>query len=82
MTSPRTDKNKKFFQEVVKAGGNKILIFAFAQKNRDYHLQFDIDKQKFIDNNPDVELEIDMASSDIDILIEQIKNHKSLYFCG
>lgn len=82
MTSPRTEKNKKFFQHVVKEGGNKVLIFPFAQKNRDYDLQFELDSQKFIDNNPDKNLEITMASNDIEILVEQIKEYRSLYFCG
>ncbi|HRX63807.1 MAG TPA: Type 1 glutamine amidotransferase-like domain-containing protein [Candidatus Absconditabacterales bacterium] len=82
MTSPRTEKNKKFFQHVVKEGGNKILIFPFAQKNRNYDLQFELDSQKFIDHNPDVDIECVMASDDIEVLIEQIKEYKSLYFCG
>jgi len=82
MTSPRTEKNKKFFQHVVKEWGNKILIFPFAQKNRNYDLQFELDSQKFIDHNPDVDIECVMASDDIEVLIEQIKEYKSLYFCG
>jgi len=82
MTSPRTEKNKKFFQEVVKVGGNKVLIFPFAQKNRDYDLQFELDSQKFIDNNPDVDIECAMASENVEVLVEQIKEYKSLYFCG
>ena len=82
VTSPRTEKNKKFFQEVVKAGGNKILIFPFAQNDKKYDLQFDVDSQKFIDHNPDADIECVMASDDIDILIEQIKEYDSLYFCG
>ncbi len=82
VTSPRTEKNKKFFQEVVKAGGNKILIFPFAQKNRDYKLQFEVDSQKFIEHNSDIDIECAMASNDIDILLEQIKEYDSLYFCG
>ena len=82
VTSPRTEKNKQFFQKVVKEGWNKILIFPFAQKNRDYDLQFEIDSQKFIDHNPDVDIECVMASDDIDIFIDQIREYKSLYFCG
>ena len=82
VTSPRTEKNKKFFQEVVKIGGNKILIFPFAQKDKNYQLQFEVDSQKFIDHNPDVDIECVMASDDVDILMEQIKEYKSLYFCG
>jgi len=82
MTSPRTEKNKKFFQHVVKEGWNRILIFPFAQKNRDYDLQFELDSQKFIDNNPDVDIECAMASENIEVLVEQIKEYKSLYFCG
>lgn len=82
VTSPRTEKNKKFFQHVVKEWGNKILIFPFAQKNRNYDLQFELDSQKFIDHNPDVNIECVMASDDIEVLIEQIKEYKSLYFCG
>ncbi len=81
-TSPRTEKNKKFFQEVVKVWWNKILIFPFAQKNRDYDLQFELDSQKFIDHNPHVDIECAMASEDIEVLIKQIKEYNSLYFCG
>ncbi|HKL44554.1 MAG TPA: Type 1 glutamine amidotransferase-like domain-containing protein, partial [Candidatus Absconditabacterales bacterium] len=77
-----TEKNKKFFQHVVKEGGNKVLIFPFAQKNRDYDLQFELDSQKFIDNNPDLDIECAMASNDIGVLVEQIREYKSLYFCG
>jgi len=58
------------------------LIFPFSQKNRDYDLQFELDSQKFIDNNPDVDIECAMASDNIDVLIEQIKKYRSLYFCG
>jgi len=58
------------------------LIFPFAQKNRNYDLQFELDSQKFIDHNPDVDIECVMASDDIEVLIEQIKEYKSLYFCG
>jgi hypothetical protein len=95
VTNPRTEKNKNFFQEIVKAGGNKVLIFPFAQKDRDkvlifpfaqkdrdYDLQFEIDSQKFIDNNPDVDIECTMASENIEVLVEQIKEYKLLYFCG
>jgi hypothetical protein len=82
VTSPRTEKNKKFFQHVVREGWNKILIFPFAQKDRDYQLQFELDSQKFIDHNPDVDIECAMASDDIEVLVEQIKEYRSLYFCG
>lgn len=82
VTSPRTEKNKKFFQEVVRAGWNRVLIFPFAQKDRNYDLQFEVDSQKFIDHNPDIDIECAMASDDIDILIWQIKEYKLLYFCG
>jgi len=82
VTSPRTDNNKKFFQEIVKTWWNKVLIFPFAQKDRDYDLQFEIDSQKFIDNNPDVDVECAIASDDVKILVKQIKEYKSLYFCG
>gem|GEM_PF-3836369 len=58
------------------------MIFPFAQKNRNYDLQFELDSQKFIDHNPDVDIECVMASDDIEVLIEQIKEYKSLYFCG
>ena len=81
-TSSRTEKNKIFFQEVVNIGWNRVLIFPFAQKDRNYDLQFEIDSQKFIDNNPDADIECAMASDDIEVLVEQIKEYKSLYFCG
>jgi hypothetical protein len=58
------------------------LIFPFAQKNRDYQFQFEVDSLKFIDYNPEVDIECTMASDNIDILIEQIKEYKSLYFSG
>jgi hypothetical protein len=58
------------------------LIFPFAQKDRDYQLQFELDSQKFIDHNPDVDIECAMASDDIEVLVEQIKEYRSLYFCG
>jgi hypothetical protein len=82
VTSPRTEKNKNFFQHIVKEWGNKILIFPFAQKNRDYDLQFEKDSKKFIDYNLDIDIECAMASDDIEILVEQIREYKSLYFCG
>lgn len=82
VTSPRTEKNKKFFQEVMKAWWNKILIFPFAQKDKNYQLQFEIDSQKFIEHNSDVDIECAMASEDIEVLVEQIKEYDSLYFCG
>lgn len=82
LTSPRTEKNKKFFQEIVKSWWNKILIFPFAQKNRDYQLQFELDSQKFIDHNKDIDIECVMASDDIEVLVEQMKEYNLLYFCG
>jgi hypothetical protein len=48
VTSPRTEKNKKFFQEIVKSGWNKILIFPFAHKKREYEGQFESYSKKFI----------------------------------
>jgi len=82
VTSPRTEKNKKFFQEIVKSGWNKILIFPFAHKKREYEGQFESDSKKFIEHNSNLDIECAMASEDIEILIEQIKEYKSLYFCG
>lgn len=82
LTSLRTEKNKKFFQEVVKFWWNKILIFPFAQKDKNYELQFELDSQKFIDHNTDIDIECVMASDDIEVLVDQIKKYNLLYFCG
>lgn len=81
-TTPKTEKNKIFFQKAVELWGSNILIFPFSQKNKDYLKQFEEDKQKFIDNNPNKDLTFTMASINTDILTQQIKEHQSLYFCG
>lgn len=81
VTSPKTEKNKKFFQETVnQVNGNKILIVPFSQKNREYENQYEVDKSKFEYHNPDKELEFTMASTDTYTIIEQIKEADLLYF--
>ncbi len=45
-------------------------------------MQFDVDKKKFEDHNPDVQLEIIQASEDIETLQQQVQDAEVLYFCG
>ncbi len=82
MTSPRTEKNRKYFQRIVKGGGSKLLIFPFAQSKEKWNESFEWDKKKFEDHNPDVQLEIIQASADIETLQQQVQDAEILYFCG
>lgn len=81
-TSADSESNKRFFQDIVRIGGSKILHFPFAQKNKEYQLQYDLDIKKFKTYNPDTTFEFSIASTDIDILTQQIIDHPVLYFCG
>lgn len=56
VTSPRTEKNKEYFQRVIQEWWKKVLIFPFAQKDRNYDLQFEVDKKKFEEYNLDMQL--------------------------
>lgn len=56
VTSPRTEKNKEYFQRVIQEWWKKVLIFPFAQKDRNYDLQFEVDKKKFEEHNLDMQL--------------------------
>lgn len=82
VTSPRTEKNKEYFQRVIQEWWKKVLIFPFAQKDRNYDLQFEVDKKKFEEHNLDMQLDIVQASEDIEVLVQQIKEAEVLYFCG
>lgn len=82
ITSPYTTANKNFFQKIVDLWWSNILIFPFAQSNHDYDLQFEVDQKKFIDHNLDISIQCTQASNDMAVLIEQIKEHNILYFCG
>jgi len=81
-TREKKDLNNNFFKEIVKdlKGKIKILFVYFASEESDYEEKLEQEKDNFLNNSENKDLEFEIA--DRNNFIEQIKNADVIYIRG
>jgi len=78
------DGNKRFFREALVGQKNKVKILAvyFAREQKDYDWMFDLEQDNFKSNSPEKDIEIEIASSNMAVFREQLKQADVIYVRG